>query len=82
MATRYHIGREAGTDRESTVLFDSVTGLAFGPLFESTDEADAFICTLAHDPRAYSSRELADSLAEWRAAGSPRSATNPQPKEW
>lgn len=47
MGIRICEGKEAGTEREMAVLFDSVTGWAFGPRFKSADEADSFVgfCT-------------------------------------
>lgn len=51
-------------------LYDSVTGLAFGPVLDDDDEASAFIDHLEligeRDPRVIPAGELAELLDEWR----------------
>lgn len=69
MGVRIVEGMADGT-KQVAVLYDSVTGTAFGPLFEDADEAQAFLESLAthrkSDARMYSSAELAQILFEWR----------------
>lgn len=52
---------------DKVALFDSVTGLAFGPVFEHLEEADGFLTFLEEigerDPRIIPALELAE-LAE------------------
>lgn len=50
-------------------LFDSTDGLAFGPVFEDDDEAEAFLEHLEQigerDPRTIPAVELAQLHREW-----------------
>lgn len=52
------------------VMFDSVTGHAFGPLFESGDDARDFLrwveLEALDDPRTLGMLRLHDALAAWR----------------
>lgn len=52
-------------------LFDSTTGLAFGPVFASDDEAEEFLEHLRQigtaDPRHIPSLHLAELHQEWEA---------------
>lgn len=63
MGCRILVGCEQGTERESAVLFCSTSGIAFGPLMQSEEEAEAFIAYCGQhggDPRKFSSKELMD----------------------
>lgn len=55
MGCRIIVGTEQGSDITKAVLFDSVKGWAFGPTFDSEEEAEAFIgfCQPV-DPRSLS----------------------------
>lgn len=50
-------------------LYDSSSGLAFGPIFASLDDADAFLKHLEEigerDPRVIPAHELAELAREW-----------------
>jgi hypothetical protein len=69
MGCRILVGQEQGTDTESAVMFDSVSGFAFGPLMDSEDEAELFIqhCREDHgkDPRSFSDAELSEIWANF-----------------
>jgi hypothetical protein len=82
MGVRILIGREQGSSIEHAVLFDSVTGWAFGPLFRegdngeaAEDRAQAFLDWLdveGHgDARGIDGRELEELYGRWlkQAAG-------------
>lgn len=91
MAIRILIGIEAGSGDghalDRAVLFDSVTGVAFGPVFrpseypdgsarDAHDTAEAFCRWLlqhtgGRDPRAMSSGALSTAVAAWRDRGQP-----------
>jgi hypothetical protein len=51
-------------------LYDSVTSIAFGPIFEHEDDAreaaDAFLEWLPNDARTYSQAELIEKHADWK----------------
>jgi hypothetical protein len=50
------------------ILYDSVTNWAFGPVFDSGDEAEAFLEYLgARDPRAMNDTEIEEAVAEFRS---------------
>ena len=55
MSIHLVIGKANGTD-DAAVMFDSVTGWAFGPVFKCGDDAEHFITFVqaetGHDPRA------------------------------
>jgi hypothetical protein len=57
------------TFEEKTALYDSVTGLAFGPVFDDPDDADAFLEHLVEigerDPRVIPDGILAELAAEF-----------------
>ena len=57
------------TDSEHVAMYDSVTGTAFGPTFESHAAAEDFLQWLAGktfvDPRAIPVQELNDLHTEW-----------------
>lgn len=50
-------------------LYDSTTGLAFGPLFDTEDDADDFLTHLEkigeRDPRVIAAAELAELAREF-----------------
>ena len=62
-------------DDPVAVLWDSVSGVAFGPVFESApgtttarDDAQAFVDWLPEDARKYTTEELEILKAEWEEA--------------
>lgn len=62
--TRVNDGDIAGA-----VLYDSVTHVAFGPLFDDLEAAESFLGFLEHmelDARRLSPERLALWIAEWR----------------
>jgi hypothetical protein len=74
MGLRILVGCEQGTDAESAVLFCSTSGVAFGPLMDSEEEAEAFIAYCNErggDPRKFPIDTLMDMWAafakEYRA---------------
>ena len=44
---------------------DSVTEVAFGPMFEDADAAEEFQEWLGHDPRRHSTDELCELKLNW-----------------
>jgi hypothetical protein len=48
-------------DLGKAVMYDSVTDTAFGPLFESAEDIEAFLAWL-HDETATDPRQMADAL--------------------
>jgi len=54
------------TTREQAVLYDSVNGIAFGPVFDSQLEASDFVEWLPLDARTYTSADLSELLALFR----------------
>lgn len=63
MGTRLIIDPGGGSD--SVAMYDSVTGWAFGPVFSSEDDAEAFIAWLDNDARSYSEGRLAELYKQW-----------------
>lgn len=64
-----------------TAMFDSTTGRAFGPVFDNSDDLDAFLAWFGEEPHAVGSRiasyddvrklsatELDQVIEEWREA--------------
>lgn len=49
---------DGATERQRAVLVDSATETAFGQLFDSADQAEAFLTWLPEDPRSYTDAEL------------------------
>lgn len=58
-------------DVPGAVLFDSVTGWAFGPVFDSAAEAEAFRDWLPDDARSYEDNQLEQLYEQWLRAGRP-----------
>ena len=54
---------DAGPD--GAVLYDSVTMVAFGPVFSSADHAEAFLEFLGEDPRGMAETAVIEKYAEW-----------------
>jgi hypothetical protein len=80
MSTRIITGDADG--RPGAAFFDSVTGLAFGHIFESGEEAEAFLEYLTAqgvDPRALDADVLTDRWLAWRARWA---ATGGYPAGW
>lgn len=86
MGIRIIVGHEAGSKRACAVMFCSVDGRAFGPVFNATaypdgserdphDTIEAFCAWLAargvSDARKVSADTLDLLAAEWSLAGSP-----------
>ncbi len=73
MGVRTFVGHEAGDDgrQEQAVLFDSVTGLAFGPIFDSEVACEDFQEWHANkygvDLRTLSEPTLLKRYNEWYA---------------
>lgn len=71
MGCRIMVGNEEGTEREMAVMFDSVTGWAFGPTFSSGEVCEAYMRWLASagtDPRELTDaaqRRHHDEFREW-----------------
>jgi hypothetical protein len=59
------------SDEDKAALFDSVSGWAFGPVFDNSDEADDFLvfCESAElpDVRTMTENDLADAHEKWAA---------------
>jgi hypothetical protein len=51
MGVRIFVGREEGDTEEQAILFCSSSGQAFGPFFESTEEAAMFLEWNPYDVR-------------------------------
>lgn len=69
MGCRIMVGREDGTEREMAVMFDSVTGWAFGPTFHSGEMAMAFarwVESAGTDPRVLTDAGLRRDHREFR----------------
>jgi len=53
------------------IAYDSVTGWAFGPIFEhdgGTERLEAFLDSIGGDPRKLDDAELVEALADWNRA--------------
>jgi len=68
MGCRILYDKGTGPDREGACFIDSTDGIAFGPIMEDLDEAEAFRQSLEHDPRRYDVVELVERYNEWRKA--------------
>jgi len=59
------------TSSWAVAMVDSVSGVAFGPVFENTTEAEMFLEHLQaigeRDPRVIPAGELIDLANEWKA---------------
>jgi len=59
------------TEENKTALFDSATGWAFGPVFDTQEEAEAFLAHLTsigeRDARHIPVGELVELALEWEA---------------
>ena len=57
-------------DEGKVALFDSVSGFAFGPVFDDEFEAEAFLAYCRNhdlpDPRAMSDRDIEDHVVAFR----------------
>jgi hypothetical protein len=70
MGLRFIEGREAGTENECVVMFDSVTGCVFGRKMYAIDEAEAFVLWASkerdiRDLRMLSSENVVGLQEEW-----------------
>lgn len=72
MGLRVIVGREAGTETESAVLFCSTSGVCFGKRMASEDDAEAFLAWAAergvHDLRRIQSHEVVEMQNEWQGS--------------
>lgn len=63
--------RITGMRDSEVALYDSTTGIAFGPVFSTTEEAEAFLAHLEmigeRDPRVIPLGDLVTLAAEWKA---------------
>ena len=78
MGVRLIVGVEAGTEDDRVAMFDSVTGVAFGPTFRSVDDAESFLTWLREhpwrrpsgltftEPLGLSAFELGEAVSAWR----------------
>ncbi len=67
MGVRILNGR-SNSDRRASVLYDSVSGFAFGPLFDSQEDAEEFLATLTEDARTLTDTELRTAYAKFAYA--------------
>ena len=56
-----------GRDFGPCALTCNTSGVAFGPLFEDREEAEAFLEWLPQDPRRYDDQELGRKYSEFRS---------------
>lgn len=56
-----------GRDLGQACLTCNTTGVAFGPLFEDREEAEAFLAWCIDDPRSHTDRELGHRVSEFRS---------------
>lgn len=65
------MGVRITSDEDKAALFDSVSGWAFGPVFDNSDEADDFLtyCESAELPdlRTMSEPDLMNAHEKWAA---------------
>lgn len=77
MGVRIIEGKEPGSEETVAVLFDSVIGQAFGPLFRDASDAVDFLewlektMTVARDPRRLSRQELLAYFNHFRKCEDP-----------
>ncbi len=57
------------THSEACAMYDSVTGRAFGPVFESEENVDEFLDWLEGDPRGLSADKLDELYQQWLIVG-------------
>ena len=65
MGCRILIGHEQGDDHDKAVLFCSTSMWAFGPVFESEEQAERFLKFCPVDPRKYTNGELVMMWSEF-----------------
>lgn len=53
-------------DTNYQVMYCTTTMTAFGPVFDISEDVEAFCEWLEVDPRSITSRELAAKVCEWR----------------
>ena len=75
MGVRKIVGTYDGTQHDAAVMVDSVSGWAFGPVFDSPEEVEEFIDWLPDDPRTYKDDDLGGLLVSWKAGRSEEAAT-------
>jgi hypothetical protein len=57
---------DPSAETDAVAMYDSVTGLAFGPVFNSEEEAVSFLEALPYDAREMRVDALAERLAKFR----------------
>lgn len=67
MGIRIIEGTEAGTDKPCAVLCCSVDGCAFGPVFDSADDAEDFLAFVAERPGAAAASDASPHNADLRS---------------
>jgi hypothetical protein len=65
MGVRLLTGTYDGTQHGATVMVDSVSGTAFGPVFDSWDDAEDFREWAGQDPRTYTPAQLHAAVRAW-----------------
>ena len=62
------VGKADGSDTDNAaVLYNSVSDWAFGPIFNSFEEAEDFLAFLSGDARGYIDARLLEEHDRWRA---------------
>lgn len=64
------MGVRITTDENKAAIFDSVTGWAFGPVFDTAEDAEDFLKFfdangIGPDPRAVSAKVLESAFGDW-----------------
>ncbi len=84
MGVRLIIGVRQVGDPDCVAMYDSVTGFAFGPVFESEIAAESFIAACEQEPYKYTRRDLELIHAQWHRWWEAESESKdewPQPPE-
>lgn len=69
MGVRILVGDWHHHDSEDTACFYcSTSGVAFGPVMQSEDEAEMFLKYLGVDPRVLTDKELMERFSQFRSA--------------
>lgn len=71
MGVRFIEGTYDGTKEGATVMIDSVTETAFGPIFDSWDDAEEFVQWLPNDARRYEPGDLITQMGIWERSRKP-----------
>ena len=57
-------------DGSKVAMYDSVSGFAFGPTFDTEGDAESFLEWCPHDARTYSETQLKALYETWQEANS------------